>query len=132
MKKWTLWVGLLAIFLSGAVAGYFAGEANSKRAIVRLISGHSKGRDFIVRKLTRELNLSETQREYVSKVVCRTYSELSKVRRERQPEIDKILTGGIAEIKQQLDPAQKEKLDALYEHARKRRMMKSHKPEECE
>lgn len=121
MKKWKLWTGILVIFFSGIAIGFSLGGVFTKKAVEHIFSGEHRGsREFIMKKLTKELDLTASQREYVEKVVCRTHAKLFKVRQEHVPEIREILESGITEMKQQLNPEQSKKLDEFYEKAKKR------------
>lgn len=121
MKNWKLWVGVLVIFASGIAIGFSLGGVHTRRTVEHIFSDeHHRSQEFIVKKLTRELNLTESQREYVEKVLCRTHAKLFRIRQERLPEIKGIIESGIVEMKQQLSPEQGRKLDEFYAKARKR------------
>ncbi|MHC1727187.1 MAG: hypothetical protein AB9866_14470 [Syntrophobacteraceae bacterium] len=121
MKKWKLWAGLTAIFLSGVVVGFTLGGAHTKRALDNMLSGeHTRSYDVIVSRLDRELKLSESQRAHVESIVCRTHAELFKIRQMHQPDIERIISGGIAEMKEKLTDEQGRQLDAFYERAKNR------------
>lgn len=133
MKKWKLCSGLLAIFISGAVVGYSLGGIHIRRNIEHMFGGdHPRPQKLIVEKLTRELRLTGEQREFVEGVVCRTHKELAKLRQRHHPEIETLISSGVAEIKGRLDSGQQEKFDALYERTRKRwGKWRAHSEEEC-
>ncbi len=121
MKKWKLWAGLSAIFLSGVLAGFTLGGVHAKRTLDQVLSGeHTRPYQIIVKRLDRELKLSESQRTHIEGIVCRAHAELFKIRQMHQPEIDRILSGGIAEMKEKLTEEQSKKLDAFYERAKNR------------
>ncbi|MCE5333900.1 MAG: hypothetical protein LLG06_04865 [Desulfobacteraceae bacterium] len=133
MKKWKLCSGLLAIFVSGVIVGYSLGDIHARKNIEHIFSGdRSKPHEIIVDKLARELKLSGEQRTFVEGVVCRTRAQLSELRRHHHPEAERMISSGVAEIRERLDPEQQKKLDALYERMKKRLgKWKRHAAEDC-
>ena len=121
MKKFKLWAGLLAIFASGFIIGFFVAGAQAKHSFERIFAGGPMvARDVIVKRLTRELALNETQRERVDEIVCRTQTRLFKIRKTHMPEVKELIDGSITEMKQWLDPEQCKKLDDHFERVRHR------------
>lgn len=121
MKRWKLSVCLLAILLSGIAVGFGLGAGYTKNKVEHMLTGdHPRPHDLLVRRLTRELKLNDTQRAHLEKVVCRAHLELFNIRRMHQPEFDRIMTESVVEAKQVLDPEQSRKLDELYLKAKNR------------
>ncbi|MFZ2448091.1 MAG: hypothetical protein WAW37_17170 [Syntrophobacteraceae bacterium] len=119
MKKLKLWACLLAIFGSGFLLGFFVSGIHARHTFERVFAGGPPAaREMMVKKLTRELDLTPSQREHVDGVACRMLAEMFKVRRKHQPEVKALVDAGIAEMKQKLDPAQSKKLDEHFERVR--------------
>jgi hypothetical protein len=131
VNRLKLWSGLLALFLSGIVIGasgawvFLEGKTVSELAAPR-----PKLERFILKKLTRELNLTESQREEVERILCRTHSELIELRRHERPAKDEIIQSGMASIRTVLTPEQQEKLDALHDRMKERRHRRDQSREE--
>jgi hypothetical protein len=64
-------------------------------------------------RLSKELNLSEAQREAIEKILLATSEELHERFLQAKPEIDKIIDSGYAEVREQLNEAQKKKFDVM-------------------
>ncbi len=121
MRKVKLWTGLLAIFVSGFAAGFFTAGVHSKSKFERIFSGGPPAaQEVIVNRLTRELDLSESQRAHVKTVVARTQTELLNLRQKHLPEVRALVDASIVEMKTQLDPEQCRKLDRHFEALRKK------------
>ncbi len=121
MKKVKLWTGLLAIFLSGFAAGFFTAGVHAKYKFERIFSGGPPtAQKLVVDKLTRELDLTDSQRAHIKAVMARTQNELLKWRLKHQPEVRALIDASIAEMKTDLDPEQCRKLDRHFEMLRKK------------
>ncbi|MDH3898731.1 MAG: hypothetical protein OEV18_15235, partial [Deltaproteobacteria bacterium] len=76
---------------------------------------------FIMRKLSKELELTPDQKIKVEKIV----EQMGEKRREfflkNRPEIKKIMDEGFAQIRKELNSDQQKKLDVLREEFEKRR-----------
>jgi hypothetical protein len=79
---------------------------------------------MIMKKLTRELGLNESQRERVQGIVCRTHEELMALRERSKPEKEQILRESTTAIKAELSAGQQQKFDALLEQMKARRVSK--------
>lgn len=121
MKKYKLWAGLLAIFVSGFALGFLVSGIQAKRSFEHIFAGGPPAaREVITKRLSRELSLNANQRERVDEIMCRTQTELFKIRRRNQPEVKALIDGSIAEMKQWLDPEQSKKLDEHFERVKRR------------
>lgn len=100
------------------------------KTVDELAAPRPKLERFILDKLTRELNLTDSQREEVAKVLCRTHSELIELRRKERPAKDQIIERGLASMKTALTPDQQEKLDALHKRMQERRQRRHQLREE--
>ena len=75
-------------------------------------------------RLTHELGLTAQQRTDIEPVVMRTHVAILELRFAHQPEIEAILTSGMAELKAALSYEQQTRLDEMYARVQ-RRWMKS-------
>jgi hypothetical protein len=107
--------------VSGFLVGFFSAGVHAKYTFERIFSGGPPAaQEVIVKRLTRELDLSESQRAHVESVVTRTQAELFKLRQQHQPEVRALIDSSIVEMKQQLSPEQCQKLDRHFEMVRQR------------
>ena len=122
MKKVKLWSGLLTLFLSGVIIGGMAGWIVAEhRAVDTLVRGRPDVPGFIIGKLTRKLDLNESQKKRITEIVCRAHSELMELRKLHMPEKDQIIQRSLTAMKAELSPEQQKTLDALHEQMEKRR-----------
>ena len=122
MKKFKLWGGLFALFCSGVLLGVLASwRIAEDKAIENLTIEQPRVLKSIMRKLDRELELSDTQKKRVEEIVCRTHRELLVFRDLIRPDRERIIQQSIDAMKAELSPGQQNKLDALRERIKARR-----------
>jgi len=68
-----------------------------------------------MKKLVRELDLTEAQRAPIEEILGQVQTDLWKFRKQHQPEVEAIIAQGIAQMKPRLSAVQQEKLDGLFE-----------------
>ena len=121
MKRWKLISGLLLVFVLGILAGAFGTRIYLKDRFAHLRKDPKARQAFIMRKLSKELELTPDQKIKIEKIV----EHLGEKRREfflkNRPEIKKIMDEGFLQIKKELDDDQQKKLDELREEFEKRR-----------
>ena len=121
MKRWKLISGLLLVFVLGVLAGSFGTRVYLKDRFEHLRKDPKARQAFIMRKLSKELELTQDQKIKVEKIV----EQMGEKRREfflkNRPEIKKIMDEGFAQIKKELNNDQQKKLDVLREEFEKRR-----------
>ena len=121
MKRWKLISGLLLVFVLGVLAGSFGTRVYLKDRFEHLRKDPKARQAFIMRKLSKELELTQDQKIKVEKIV----EQMGEKRREfflkNRPEIKKIMDEGFAQIKKELNNEQQKKLDELREEFEKRR-----------
>jgi len=116
VKKFKLWSGLFALFCSGVLLGVLASwRIAEDKAIENLTREQPRVPKSIMRKLDRELELSDTQRKRVEEIVCRTHRELLAFRDRIKPDRERIVQQSIDAMKAEISPEQQKKLDALRE-----------------
>ncbi len=122
MKDLKLWLGLFALFLSGVCVGALGTWMIAEQ---RLMDSFSLERpafhEAIMRKLTRGLDLNESQRREIGKIVCRTQEELRGLRDRTRPERDEIMRRSREAMKVELSPDQQAKLEKLHKKLEERR-----------
>ena len=122
VKKLSLWGGLFALFCSGVLIGALATWRIAEfKAFENLTREQPRVLDFIIRNLDRELELSDTQRQRIEEIVCRTHRELSAFRDRIRPDRERIIQQSIDAMKVELSPEQQSRLDALREKLKSNR-----------
>lgn len=121
MSRVTLWAGLIVLFFAGALTGaggtflYYQYEDEH-----RWERGPAARQERIVKRLTQELVLSSSQQVELEPIVARAHLEILRLRVQHQPDVDRILTAGIEELKTRLSPDQQAKLDELHAQLQRR------------
>lgn len=122
MKQMKTWLVIIAIFISGIILGSVGTGFYMKHRIGGMFhQGLPAVRKVVMKKLNSELNLTQDQQDEAMEIVEETQFKLLQLRMQYQPQMEKIIEGGIAELKTKLTADQQKKLDALYEKIKKRR-----------
>jgi Spy/CpxP family protein refolding chaperone len=122
VKRWNLALGLLALFLSGVAIGAMGTAIYFKQTMGHVFSEGQPGiRKLVMKKLVRELDLTEAQRVRVEAIVGEVQTELREFRRQHHREIEAILDRGISQMKPELSKEQQQKIDVLYERLKQHR-----------
>jgi len=128
MKKWKLWTGIILLFLAGVCIGVIGTGLYVRHLVESVLQeGPPAVGRLVTGKLSRELDLSDSQQVAVGKAVGETQRRLHELRHRHWPETDRILTDGIEQIKPDLTPEQQKKLDALYDRLKERWRMRAQK-----
>ena len=121
MTQQRLWIGLVVLFLAGIVTGvagttfYWQYEREHQSD-----QGPVAKQERLMRKLIHDLSLDQAQEAAIKPIVERTYKNLLRLRFHHQPEVEQLLTQGMADMKAALSPEQQTKLDGLYARLRGR------------
>jgi hypothetical protein len=121
MSRFTLWSGLIVLFLSGALTGavgtslYYQYEEEH-----RWDQGPAGRQERIMKRLAQDLSLGATQLAEIEPIVKRAHLEVVQVRVRHQPDIDRIFGQGMEELKTKLSSEQQAKLDGLYAQLQRR------------
>jgi Spy/CpxP family protein refolding chaperone len=121
MTQGKLWVGLIVLFFAGVLTGivgtiaYHRYEQQHARE-----RGPAAREQRIMKRLTHDLSLTAEQQAAIEPIVRRAHLEVLRLRLEHQPEVERIVTAGIAEAKTKLSPEQQAKLDAVYAQLQRR------------
>lgn len=120
MKGWHLWTGIILLFLSGIVIGWFGhdminsspeleerGEVFTEKEFMTL---HER----FMGAFYNLLDLTDEQRREVNVEVRKTVDEIFVYRDKIQPEIDEIVDRALARIKEHLDTEQITRLENFH------------------
>ena len=121
MTRGKLWTGLIVLFLTGTLTG-IAGTSlfHKYERQHRWERGPAATHERIMKRLTRELSLMSAQQAEVEAIVRRVHLQILKLRHQHQPEVERILSHGIADLKTKLSTDQQARLDGLYAHLERR------------
>lgn len=114
MNRIKLAVGIILLLLLGAIAGSVGTGIYIRHRIEHLGPAKPPKVHFLLRKLTRELDLTETQQVEIGKILEESHTEITALRRKFLPEIKEITDQSFARIKKKLNKEQKQKLDKLH------------------
>ena len=130
MKRYKLVIAFVLVFVLGALTSAVVLKyAEHGRAGLFSGAGRPDRTEFIVKRLTRRLDLSPDQQASVKEIVNEAQKEIVFLSGRFAPELERIMDESAEQIKDKLDPAQREKADQMFEHMKnhmKRRMM--HEP----
>ena len=121
MKRWKLVSGLLLVFVLGILAGAFGTRVYFKDRFEHLRKDPKAKQDFIMRKLSKELELTPDQKTKIEKIVEQVGVKRREFFLKNRPEIKRIRDEGFAQIKKELKNDQQKKLDVLRAEFEKRR-----------
>ncbi|MDR3580303.1 MAG: hypothetical protein P4L44_10105 [Oryzomonas sp.] len=114
MKNFKAIAGILLVFLLGAAGGTLVTHMICKARLERFISGgHRMREDVIVERLTKKLDLNDSQQVQVRAIVHETHDDIRQARSRIHPQIEGLLTAGQNRIKSVLRPDQREKFDRI-------------------
>src|SRR5687768_7216835 len=110
-RNWRIWGGVLVVFVCGLLVGTVATSAyhNYERQH-RWEQGLAGMKPRVMKHLTRELRLSEDQRQAVDVIVSQAEAELLRLRVAQQPHVDDVLVRTMEALKGKLTPEQQTKL----------------------
>ena len=114
MNRIKLAVGIILLLLLGAVAGSVGTGIYIRHRIEHIAPGKPPKVHFLLRKLSRELDLTEAQQVEIGKILDESHTEITALRRKFFPEIKEITDQSFALIKEKLNEEQKQKLDKLH------------------
>jgi hypothetical protein len=121
MKRWKLISGLLLVFVLGVLAGSFGTRVYLKDRFEHLRKDPKARQAFIMRKLSKELELTQDQKTKIEKIVEQMGAKRREFYLKNRPEIKRIMDEGFLQIKKELNNDQQKKLDVLREEFEKRK-----------
>lgn len=121
MKKKQLFILIAAVFFAGTAFGYFL---NSYLMMRRFLHGPPPGgpamTDRMLDRLSKDLGLSETQRNEIRPIVAGLHDELEGMRSSQEPVLREIFNRTHDAIVLKLTPEQKLKFDEMHNGMMKR------------
>jgi len=118
MSKLKLVVGVMLIFIVGALAGSFGTGVYLRHRMEKFTvgrPGRPPGTAFLMKRLSKELDLTDAQRVEIETIVEEYQEKIFAVRRAFLPEIREITDQSLALIREKLNNEQQQKLDKLHE-----------------
>ncbi|HEU5407935.1 MAG TPA: hypothetical protein VFU48_09215 [Nitrospira sp.] len=115
MSRLKLWVGLIVLFGAGVATGSVGTflYADAER-MHREEKGPAAQHDRIMKRLTQGLSLTTQQQLEIEPILSLAHIALLELRFSHQGEIERILSKGMADIKERLSSEQQSKLDKMY------------------
>ena len=113
MKKWKLIAGVALVFVLGLLVGSLGTRYYHKDWSGGFFGEPSARKALILKKLTRDLGLSEAQRKEVRGIIEETDKKLEAFAQERRSAVKAILDESLSRMKEKLDPEQQTRLDDL-------------------
>jgi hypothetical protein len=120
MKKWKLWSGVLLIFLLGALSGALGAKFYFSHRLRAFVEPGPPPVRFIMRKMARDLELSEKQKKAIEKILQDSTKRFEKIRKKFHPEAQALREQTLDRMKAHLDDAQKKKLKELRKRLERR------------
>ena len=121
MKKSKIIAGLFLVFILVALAGALGTGLVLKRHHPFFSGKPEDRKTFILKRLTRELDLSEEQQVRIAAIIERVQSETFEHIREGRRLMRQKLENGFAEIRKELSPEQQRRFDEMKAERERRR-----------
>ena len=122
MGKLKLWLGVILLFVSGLVIGSLITGHYFRAHFIRFAhGGPGKVNEHIVARLTRELRLSDEQREQIEQIRLEADARLREIDDQFRPQIESVIDQQHDDIMAVLDEDQKRTLNERFEEMRERR-----------
>ena len=130
MNKLKVWVGIVLVFLLGALAGSLATGTYFKHRIERFSKGGRPPiKAVLMQKFSHELGLTETQRVEIEGILDQLQAKLLDLRRKHRPEFEKLFHHSFGLIREKLNTEQKKRFDEIREDLRRKRSFRRKKTE---
>lgn len=121
MKGWKSVISVILIFVLGGVAGALVMHEFDRQKVEGIMKGEpGPTRDFIVNRLSRELNLDSAQLEKLRDIVRETHAEMRDVRRQYRPQMEEILKRSQDKVRAILRPDQLDTFNKILAERKKR------------
>jgi ATP-dependent Lon protease len=121
MNRWKLISGVVLVFVLGVLVGSMGTGLYVKHRFVPSKRDPKARKAFIMEKLSKELDLTQSQKTRIGKIVSQMVDRRREYFVKRRPEIKRIMDHGFSQIRKELNSDQQKKLDALRERFEKRR-----------
>jgi hypothetical protein len=121
MNQWKSILGVLLVFLLGALAGAAVVHRVDRHNVEAVFSGRGgPAVELIVRRLSRSLDLDPAQRDQVRAIVTETRRDIVEIRKPVQSQVAAALDRSRARVRAILRADQQEKFDRIQAERRKR------------
>lgn len=125
VRDFKLWLGLVALFISGVCVGAFGTWIIAEKHIMEsVVHERFPAPQAVTRRLVRELNLDDAQRQHIESIVMHTHEELKALRDRVRPERRRIMEQSLQAMKAGLTPEQQRKLEEIHKRFEDRRTHK--------
>ena len=122
MKRWKSILGVLLVFLLGALSGAVVYHRFGHQRVEAVLSGRGGATvDLIVKRLSRSLDLDPAQRDQVRAIATETHRDIVEIRKPIQDQVEATLERSRVRVRAILRPEQQEKFDRIQAERRKRR-----------
>ena len=113
MKKWKLIAGIALVFVLGLLAGSLGTRFCQRDWSERAFRDPSARKALILRRLTRDLSLTEAQQKEFKGLIDETENKLEALSLERRSAVKAIFDESFSRMKEELNPQQQKKLEEL-------------------
>jgi hypothetical protein len=126
VQKIKISIGIGLLFIFGVLVGILGTGMYIKAKHPLLKDSPNERNAFILKRLNRELKLSDIQKQRVSEIVDRMQEHILNRFKQHQSEIAGVIENGFNQIKQELNPDQQEKFKRLKHKLDHRRRQLEH------
>jgi hypothetical protein len=113
MKKWKLITGIALVFVLGLLAGSLGARFYHRDWSERFLQDPAARKALILKRLTKDLGLTEAQRKEFKGIIDETEKKLEALGLERRSAVKAIFDESFSQMKEKLDPQQQKKLEDL-------------------
>lgn len=121
VMRWKLIAGLFLVFVLGILTGSVGTGFYLKHRLVPFVKDPVARKTFIMKRLSRELNLTQNQKNKIEPIVEQMIAKRRQYYLKNRPELKEIMNQGFAQMREELNEDQKKKLEVLREKYRRRR-----------
>jgi hypothetical protein len=121
MNTWKLISGVALVFIVGALAGSLGTRFYLEHHYRPFMQEPGDRTAFVMKRLSKDLGLSQSQKIAVEKIVAQTEGKLRNHFRQMRPEVEAIIDDSFSQIRKEINDDQKKQLDALREKFEKDR-----------
>ncbi len=121
MTKWKLIAGVALVFILGVLVGTLGTGVYLKHRHPFFKQDPAARKTFIMKRLTRKLDLTEAQKSRIESIVDQMQKKAQKWFHEYRTKMRNFFEQSFSEMKKELSPVQQKKLDEMREKSEKRR-----------
>jgi hypothetical protein len=113
-------LAMMLIFFSGVVVGIVGHDLYMKYIFHHFHDAPPEQReDFILKMLTRELDLTQAQLEKIKPIVLNSHSKIMELNNTFHPKMEQIINATFELIRKELNESQQKKLDMILTRMKK-------------